>query len=134
METLATDFHILHKPTVPYSPWENGAIESITRTVLAAFRPLMLELKLAPHDWKEIITAIPSIINTGDFKRLGSNEDVTLHSPLQVMTGISSNCSITRIIPANSEVVSRATISDDDRGNIIKSIGYNNIYKTNTKT
>lgn len=119
MEILANEFHILHKPTMAYSPWANGTVESLMRTVLAALRSMMLDLKLAPQDWKEIITAILSIINSAGLERLGSNSDGTLRSPLQVMTAISPNRPITRIIPTNSSVISGITISEADGKKII---------------
>ena len=86
LTVLANDYRILHKPTVEYSPWANGTVESLMRTVLAALRSIMLELKLAPQDWKDIITSIQTIINSTGLERLGKNGDGTLRSPLKVMT------------------------------------------------
>lgn len=45
---LGNDYHILHKPTVIYSPWANGTVESLMRTVLVALRSMMFDLILAP--------------------------------------------------------------------------------------
>lgn len=57
-------FHIVHKPSVAYSPWANGTVESLMRSVFAALEAIMFELKLALQDQKEINTAIITIINS----------------------------------------------------------------------
>jgi len=97
LSALAQDFHILHQPTVAYAPWANGTAESLMRNILAALTALILELKLAPQDWKEIISAVQTILNSASLPRLGRNEDGSLRSPLQVMTGIRPNRPIARI-------------------------------------
>ena len=119
LSIIANDYRILHKPTVAYSPWANGTVESLMRTVRAALRSMMLELKLAPQDWKEIITSIPTILNSAGLDRLGSNDDGTLRSPLQVMTGIIPNRPITRIIPATGSIVNAINFSEAEGQKLI---------------
>lgn len=114
LTVLASDYHILHKPTVAYSPWANGTVESLMRIVLTALLSMMFELKMAPQDWKEIISAIPTIINYAGLERLGYNNDGTLRSPLQVMTGILPNRPIARIISFTSETSNVITVSQVD--------------------
>lgn len=105
LSQLASDYHILHKPVVAYSPWANGTVESIMRTVQAALRAVMLELKLAPQDWKEVISSLPTILNSAGLDRLGKNDDGSLRSPLQVMTGIKPNRPMSRILPSNLKTI-----------------------------
>lgn len=112
MDLLATDYHILHKPVVAYSTWANGTVEALMRTILAAFRAMLLELKLAPQNWKDIVHAIPVVLNGARLERLGRNEDGRLRSPLQVMTGILPNRSIARIVPNDAPTNTSHTLSD----------------------
>lgn len=111
LSALAGDYQILHKPTIAYSPWANGTVQSLMRTVLAALRAMILELRLASQDWKEITTAIPLIINSAGFER-GNGKDGPLRSPLQVMTGILLNRPITRIKPSSSSTSSAITLPE----------------------
>lgn len=97
LSSLASDYRILHQPTVAYSPWANGTVESLMRTILAALRALLFELKLAPQDWKEIIFLIQSVINSAGLERLGKDSSGHFRSPLQVMTGLQPNLPITRL-------------------------------------
>lgn len=100
LKTLAADYRILHKSTVAYSSCASDTVQSLMLTVLAALRPLMLKLKLAPQDWKEIIASIPTILTSTRSERLGSNRDGTLRSPLQIMMSIIPNRPVTRMIPS----------------------------------
>lgn len=119
LEVLSNEYQILHKPTVAYSPLENGAVETLMRTVLAALRYLLLEFKLVPQDLKEIISAIPTIINSAGLERLGWNEDRTFRSPLQAMTGIVPSRPITPIVPTNGDMLNGITVSEADGKNLI---------------
>ena len=103
LANLAEEYRILHKPTVAYSPWANGTVESLMRTVQAALRAILLELKLAPQDWREVISIIPSILNSAGVERLGKNDDGSLRSPLQVMTGIIPRRPIQHILESSSK-------------------------------
>lgn len=50
MEQLASEYRIRHKFSVAYSPWANGTVESLMRSILSATRAMLAELKLAPQD------------------------------------------------------------------------------------
>lgn len=69
------------------------------RTVLAALRAMILELRHAPQDWKQIITATYTIINCARLEDLGTSKDAALQSPLQVMIGLLPSQPVSRIIP-----------------------------------
>lgn len=73
LEVLANGYHNLHKLTVVYSPWANGSVGYQMCTVHAVLRSTKLEIKLASQDWKEIIIAITTIINSTGLERLGSS-------------------------------------------------------------
>lgn len=99
LETMARDYNIRHMPTVAYSPWVNGTVERLNRDILAALRALLGELKLAPQDWTAIIDVIPSILNEAPEERLGKNQDGSVRSALQVMTGIRPRRALLQVMP-----------------------------------
>lgn len=51
---LEGDYHVLHKLVMAYSPWENGTVESLIRTLLATIRPIILKFKSALQDGKKL--------------------------------------------------------------------------------
>lgn len=87
MEKLAHDYRISHNFTVAYSPWVNGTVEAVMRSVQAATRSLLTELKLAPHDWLSVISVVQQALNESPLARLGTNDDGCHRSPIEVMTG-----------------------------------------------
>ena len=99
MALLASTHRIKHNFSVAYSPWANGTVESLMRTVLSATRAMIAELNLAPQDWTSVIPAIASALNEASLERLGKRADGIALSPLEVMTGISPNRPLLRIIP-----------------------------------
>ena len=52
-----------HEYSVAYSPWTNGTIERMNRTVLQNFRILLSEYKLTPRQWKDVLPVVQMIIN-----------------------------------------------------------------------
>lgn len=114
-EGMANDYHILHRLTTAYSFWANDTVESLMRTLLAALRSMMLELNLSPQDWKEIITDIPTVINSAGLEQLSLEEDGGFRSALQVMTGLVPNRPITCIISSHSKTISGISVSGADQ-------------------
>lgn len=104
MSDMADAFNIKHRPTVAYSPWVNGTVERLNRDILAALRAMLGELKLAPQDWVSVIDIIPSVLNEASESRLGRNQDGTMRSPLEVMTGIRPRRAILQVIPEREGV------------------------------
>ena len=58
--------------TLAYSPWINGSVERINRDILQVLRTMILEYKIAHHDWVYLIpmvqanlnhTPVPSLVN-----------------------------------------------------------------------
>jgi len=79
---------IRHHFTTAYSPWANGTVERVMREIKRACAVLLGEFKLAPQDWPSVIYMVQTILNSAPLKRLGKNEDGTMRTPLQVMTGL----------------------------------------------
>ena len=71
LENLAKTHRIRHNFSVAYSPWVNGTVESLMRSILSATRAMIAELKLAPQDWATVIPAIASALNEAGLDRLG---------------------------------------------------------------
>ncbi len=88
MAALADAYCIAHKFTVAYSPWVNGTVEAVMRTVQASCRALLTDLKLGPHDWPSIAPVIQSTLNEAPLERLGPRDEGVHRSPLEVMTGL----------------------------------------------
>lgn len=119
LAVVPNDYHTLHKPTFAHFPWANGTVESLMRTVLAAFRCMMFELKLAPQAWKAIISAIPTIINSARLERLGNNKDRSCLSSFQVMTALIPSCTVGRIFSSNSDTLNGVTVTDVESQKLI---------------
>ncbi len=58
------------------------------RTVQAACRALLTDLKVGSHNWPSIAPAIQTTLNESPLERLGSVDDGVHLSPLEVMTGL----------------------------------------------
>lgn len=100
LEHLASTYRIRHNLTVAYSPWVNGTVESLMRSILSAMRSMLAEAKLGPQDWASVLPAIASALNEASLERLGRNSKGIARSPLEVMTGILPNRQILRILPS----------------------------------
>ena len=110
LEHLARTHRIRHNLTVANSPWVNGTVESVMRSVLSATRAMLAELKLAPQDWDSVLPTIASALNEASPDRLGRRCDGIARSPLEVMTGIEPKRQVHHVLPshiiqANSETV-----------------------------
>lgn len=99
MEQLAKAHRIRHHFTIAYSPWANGTVESLMRSILSATRSMITELKLAPQDWATVIPSVSSALNEASLDRLGKRPDGIPFSPLEVMSGIVPNRSVHQIVP-----------------------------------
>ena len=109
---LAKTHRIRHNFTVAYSPWANGTVESLMRSILSATRAMIAELKLAPQDWTSVIPAIASALNEASLDRLGRRPDGIARSPLEVMTGILPSRPVLRILPRDPNVTKEKTLSN----------------------
>lgn len=96
---LASVHRIRHHFTIAYSPWANGTVESLMRSVLSASRSMIAELKLAPQDWTMVIPSIASVLNEASLDRLGKRQDGIPFCPLEVMSGIAPNRAVHQIVP-----------------------------------
>lgn len=114
MKELSSTHRIQHNFSVAYSPWANGTVESLMRSVLSATRTMIAELKLAPQDWNSVLPIIASALNEASLGRLGMRKDGIPLSPLEVMTGIEPKRAILRILPNNPNVT-KATSLDHAR-------------------
>lgn len=77
-----------HTFTVSYSPWANGTVESLMRTVLRAMRALVADFTLAPQDWMSVLPLVMTALNEASLTALGSRTDGPVRYPLEVMTVI----------------------------------------------
>lgn len=120
LQHLAKIYGIRHNLTVAYSPWVNGTVESVMRSVLSAIRAMLAELKLAPQDWPSVLPAIASTLNESSLDRLGRRPDGAARSPLEVMTGISPKRPIVRILPPSASFIESKTLSHAHAAQIVK--------------
>ena len=88
MSILAKEYSVHHHFVTAYTPWANGTVERCMREVRRSCEALLAELKLAPQDWPDVISAIQVILNSSPSSRLGRRQDGTFRTPLEVMTGI----------------------------------------------
>jgi len=103
LEYLAKDHRIRHKFSVAYSPWANGTVESLMRSILSATRAMLTELKLGPQDWASVLPSIAIALNQTSLGRLGRRKDGTARTPLEVMTGIEPRRPLLRILQPESK-------------------------------
>ena len=110
LDHLAKTYRIRHNFTVAYSPWANGTVESLMRSILSATRAMIAELKLAPQDWASVIPTIASVLNEASLDRLGRRPDGIARSPLEAMTGIAPNRPVLRILPNSPKLTEEKTL------------------------
>lgn len=103
LKTMAEEYKILHKLTPAYSPWSNGTVERMNKDVIAAFRAMIAEAKLAPEDWPDITRPVQTVLNKAPLERLGRNADGSARTPLQVMTGIKPRRILVHILGVNTQ-------------------------------
>lgn len=60
----------LQVTTVVHFSWANSTAKLLRRALVAALRSSILELKLAAQDWKEVIMAIRTVLNSARLDRL----------------------------------------------------------------
>lgn len=111
LQSLARTHNVRHHLTVAYSPWSNGTVESLMRSILSATRVMLGELKLAPTDWDSVIPAIATALNSSSSDRLGRRPSGVSRTPLEVMTGIIPNRPILQIIPSRMSAFTEKNIS-----------------------
>ncbi|MEM1369509.1 MAG: RNase H-like domain-containing protein [Cyanobacteria bacterium P01_H01_bin.15] len=117
---LARLHHIRHHHTVAYSPWANGTVESLMRSILAATRSLLAEWKLAPTDWTSIIPTIATALNEANIDRLGYRENGTARTPLEVMTGIVPLKPISQVVQASTSIMDAKVLSAGKAFQLVK--------------
>ena len=103
MEELAEDHRIKHNFTVAYSPWVNGTVENCMKQIQAAYRCLQSEMKLGPQDWSLVMGMVQTAMNEAPLRRLGSREDGTFRTPLEVITGIKPTRAMLHTTQVNEE-------------------------------
>ena len=84
LEELNKRWKISHEFTLVYSPWSNGAIEIVNKTILRALRSIILENNLNTHDWPYLLPIVQGVINGTISERLAG------HCPREVFMGLKS--------------------------------------------
>ena len=72
-----------HHFTFAYSPWANGSVERVNRTILDLFKILRSESHLAVDEWPYLLDHVRSVLN-----RTPSNS-LNGFTPLELFTGMS---------------------------------------------
>ena len=127
IEKLASEHRIPHNFAVAYSPWANGTVEALMRTVLSACRAMLAELKLGPQDWSSVIPAIASALNDASIDRPGRRPDGPARSPLEVMSGMLPKRPLLRVLTPEANHASAKTI---DRARALQLICVEELQKT----
>ncbi|KAF0683199.1 Aste57867_24731 [Aphanomyces stellatus] len=52
-----------HEFTLAYCPWRNGTVERLNRDILQVMRVLLLEYKLADHQWDYLVPVVQANLN-----------------------------------------------------------------------
>ena len=87
IKCLVDAYKIKHDFTIAYSPWVNGTVERVIRTVRSTCSSILSEMKLGPQDWPLVIGMVMTALNEAPLSRLGKRPDGTFRSPLEVFTG-----------------------------------------------
>jgi hypothetical protein len=82
LEELTKKYKIQQNFTLPYSPWANGAIEILNKTLLRVLRSVILENNLQIQDWPYLLPLIQGVINGTTSERLAG------HAPREVFMGL----------------------------------------------
>ncbi|KAH9104571.1 hypothetical protein LEN26_015003 [Aphanomyces euteiches] len=81
MKGLAHKFKAEHEFTLAYCPWRNGTVERLNRDILQVMWVLLLEFKLADHQWGYLLPAVQANLNQTPVASLANK------SPLEVFQG-----------------------------------------------
>ncbi|KAH9084271.1 hypothetical protein LEN26_020966 [Aphanomyces euteiches] len=63
MKALAHKFKAEHEFTLAYCPWRNGTVERLNRDILQVMRVLLMEYKLADHQWDYLLPTVQASLN-----------------------------------------------------------------------
>ncbi|KAF0727163.1 hypothetical protein Ae201684P_019356 [Aphanomyces euteiches] len=81
MKALAHKFKAEHEFTLAYCPWRNGTVERFNRDILQVMRVLLMEYKLADHQWDYLLPTVQASLNQTPVVSLAHK------SPMEVFQG-----------------------------------------------
>jgi hypothetical protein len=85
IEELSKTWNISHHFTLPYTPWSNGSIEIVNKTIKRVLKTIILENDLNIQDWPYLLPTVQGVINGTSSERLDS------YSPREVFMGLKAH-------------------------------------------
>jgi transposase InsO family protein len=92
MDELCTLLRAKHQFITAYSPWANGMIERVNKTLLAALRAILLDARLEADQWPWVLSVTQSVLNTSPHSALGGL------CPMLVFTGRAPERPLTAVL------------------------------------
>jgi hypothetical protein len=71
-----------HHFTFAYSPWANGTVERVNRTILELFRMMKMDWEIPEYEWPFILPHVMSVINRSPSVGLAG------YAPIQIFMGL----------------------------------------------
>jgi hypothetical protein len=85
IKELSNTWNITHHFTLPYTPWSNGSIEIVNKTIKRVLRTIILENDLNIQDWPYLLPTVQGVINGTPSERLAK------HAPREVFMGLKAH-------------------------------------------
>jgi transposase InsO family protein len=94
--------------TVAYSPWSNGTVEIVNKSILNCLRSLISEFQSNLSDWPQLIPLVQGVLNHSPSRRLAGMTPVTL------FTGLPPNDPLNIIYDKRQQKFRIARLSDTE--------------------
>ncbi|KAH9121386.1 hypothetical protein AeMF1_006872 [Aphanomyces euteiches] len=99
MKALAHKFKAEHEFTLAYCPWRNGTVERLNRDILQVMRVLLMEYKLADHQWDYLLPTVQASLNQTPVVSLAHK------SPMEVFQGREPTTIMDLLLDSEKKVV-----------------------------
>ena len=102
---LSSTWNITHNFTLPYTPWSNGSVEIVNKTIKRVLRTIILENGLATDDWPFLLPTLQGYINGTPSERLAK------HAPREVFMGLKANDPFHVLYHPHSDTISKVSLT-----------------------
>lgn len=111
---LTKGLHVLHRSTIPYCPWSNGAVERLGKEVLRAARSLLSVLQLQPNAWLSVLPLIQSTINNTPSAHRLSLASATIFTARPASSAVNTFLQVDTTIPVSLSEFQLESLKDSD--------------------
>lgn len=107
---ISKDLKVSHHFTLPYSPWNNGAVERLRKEVPRTLRAVISELRMDFKDWPDLVQIIQSTLNSTEAPHRAKIAPVTAFTGMVATPPVSNFIISTTAKPVTLSKVQREII------------------------